>query len=63
MEYIAIPKSDFIKYFRVVEVKEDTVRGVKNEITLSKNKRKTKRKRRREPSSSSGSSKFSEESE
>ena len=49
MEYIAIPKSDFIKYFRIAEVKEDTLRAVKNEIKIKKRKR----KRRREPSSSS----------
>ena len=61
MEYIAIPKSDFIKYFRIAEVKEDTLRAVKNEIALPKRKR--KRKRRREPSSSSESSKSSESSE
>ena len=45
MEYIAIPKSDFLKYFSVTEVKEDTLRAVKHEIALPK--RKGKRKRRR----------------
>ena len=61
MEYIAIPKADFLRYFRIAEVKEDTLRAVKNEIALPKRKR--KRKRRREPSSSSESSKSSESSE
>ena len=61
MEYIAIPKADFLRYFRIAEVKEDTLRAVKNEIALPKRKR--KRKRRREPSSSSESSKSAESSE
>ena len=44
MEYIAIPKSEFIKHFKIVEVKEDTVRAVRDEIKIKKNKRKKKRR-------------------
>ena len=44
MEYIAIPKSEFIKHFKIVEVKEDTVRAVRDEIKIKKNKRKRKRR-------------------
>ena len=44
MEYIAIPKSEFIKHFKIVEVKEDSVRAVRDEIKIKKNKRKRKRR-------------------
>ena len=44
MEYIAIPKSEFIKHFKIVEVKEDSVRAVRDAIKIKKNKRKRKRR-------------------
>ena len=44
MEYVAIPKSEFIKHFKIVEVKEDSVRAVRDEIKIRKNKRKRKRR-------------------
>lgn len=62
MEYIAIPKSEFIKYFRIAEVKEDTLRAVKNEITIKKRKRKAKRQKTKRRETSSESSSESSES-
>ena len=50
MEYIAIPKSEFIKHFKIVEVKEDSVRAIRDAIKIKKN-----RKRKRRYSSSSES--------
>ena len=43
MEYIAIPKSEFIKHFKIVEVKENSVRAVRDAIKIKKSR---KRKRR-----------------
>ena len=48
MEYIAIPKADFVKYFSVLEAKEGTVKAIKNEIEIGKVS-KRKRKSRRSP--------------
>ena len=56
MEYIAIPKSEFIKHFRIAEVKEDTLRAVKNEITFKKRKRSKQVKRRKRVKSESDDS-------
>ena len=47
MEYIAIPKSEFIKYFKVVEAKKGTIKAIKNEIKIGKSSK--SKKRRREP--------------
>ena len=51
MEYIAIPKADFVKYFKIAEIKEGTVRALKNEIEIRETKPNRKqsksRKRRR----------------
>ena len=48
MEYIAIPKADFIKYFKIIEAKKGKIKAVKNEITI---KKKLKRKRKEKSSS------------
>ena len=59
MEYIAIPKGEFLKYFKIAEVRGDTVRAIRDEITLKKKRsRKSKKavarkKARRIPSESS----------
>ena len=55
MEYVAIPKADFIKYFKIIEAKKGKVKAIKNEIEVKNNgaKRNIKRKRRRECSSES----------
>ena len=45
MEYVAIPKSDFIKYFKIVEAKKGTIKAIKNDIAIRKT---TKKKRKRE---------------
>lgn len=43
MEYVAIPKADFLKYFSILEANEGTIRAIKNEIEIGKT---TKRKRK-----------------
>ena len=58
MEYIAVPKADFLKYFKIAEVKGDTLRAIKDEITIKKKRsrkrtRTNKRKKRRHKSSES----------
>ena len=48
MEYVAIPKSDFLKYFKIAEIKDDTIRAIKNEITIRKpEKKRGKRSKKR----------------
>ena len=48
MEYVAIPKTEFIKHFKIVEVKKGTIKAIKNEITVKKPGR-SKRARKRPP--------------
>ena len=58
MEYIAIPKSEFMKHFAVLEAKKESIRPVKNEIEIrqrSKSKRKNKKRRKRKISSTTES--------
>ena len=47
MEYVAIPKSDFVKYFKVIEAKKGTIKAVKNEIEIRKSSSKSISKRRK----------------
>ena len=42
MEYVAIPKADFMKYFKIIEAKKGKIKAVKNETTIKKLKRKKK---------------------
>ena len=42
MEYIAIPKSDFIKYFKVIESNNGKIKAIKNAVEIKPNR---KRKR------------------
>jgi len=56
MEYIAIPKSEFIKYFKVVEAKKGTIKAIKNEIKIRKSTKSKKRKREPSPSETESSS-------
>jgi hypothetical protein len=42
MEYVAIPKSDFLKYFKIIEAKKGKIKAIKNESTLKKLKRRRK---------------------
>ena len=58
MEYVAIPKSDFVKYFKVIEAKKGTIKAVKNEIEIRKSS--SKRRKRTPPPESSD---FSTESD
>ena len=55
MEYVAIPKSEFIKHFKVLEAKKGTIKAVKNEITIRKSGKSKKRKREPTPIESSTS--------
>ena len=43
MEYIAIPKSEFLKHFKILEAKEDSIRAVKNEIKIKKRRKKRRK--------------------
>jgi len=49
MEYIAIPKSEFIKHFKILEAKKGTIKAIKNEITVRKSAKSKKRKREPTP--------------
>lgn len=53
MEYVAIPKTEFIKYFTVLEAKKGTIKAIKNEITIGKTKKSRKRRRSPYPSTTS----------
>ena len=62
MEYIAIPKAEFIKHFKILEAKKGSLRAIKNEIEIGKTKEVSRkhhkkqssvRKRKRKISSSS----------
>ena len=62
MEYIAIPKAEFIKHFKILEAKKGSLRAIKNEIEIGKTKevsgkhhkkQSSVRKRKRKISSSS----------
>ena len=54
MEYVAIPKSEFLKYFKIIEAKKGKVKAIKNEIEVKKDAKqsnpdsKRERKRQRE---------------
>ncbi len=68
MEYVAIPKSDFLKHFKIAEVKDNTVRAIKDELEIRKTQgkrrssRSTKRakKRRRSPTPATSATEISE---
>ena len=53
MEYVAIPKADFMKYFKIIEANKGQVKAIKNEVKIttsrregkSENKRQSKRRR------------------
>ena len=47
MEYVAVPKSDFLKFFKIAEVRGDTVRAIKDEITIRKRRHKKRRIKKR----------------
>ena len=49
MEYIAIPKADFIKYFKVIEAKKGKVKAISSDVEIWPKKKKQGRKRKREP--------------
>lgn len=48
MEYVAIPKTEFVKHFKILDAKKGSIKAIKDEITIKKS-RKIKRKRRRSP--------------
>ena len=72
MEYIAIPKSEFLKHFTIQEAKDGSIRPLKDEIEIrerTKKKRRTKKssksskKRRKVSQSTTEESETSQESE
>jgi hypothetical protein len=56
MEYIAIPKADFIKYFKIIEAKKGSIKAIKNEIEVRKKSKHTIRKKKRSRRSSKSES-------
>ena len=65
MEFVAIPKSDFLKYFKIIEPKKGSIRSLKsNELEIKKVKKRRKEKSREHrsppPTDSSNSSDSSE---
>jgi hypothetical protein len=52
MEYVAIPKSDFLKYFKVLESKKGTIRAVRNAVALRSGPRKQGKRRIEQTTSS-----------
>ena len=42
MEYVAISKADFLKYFKIIESKKGKIKAVKNESSIKKLKRRKK---------------------
>ena len=71
MEYIAIPKSEFLKHFTIQEAKEGSVRAIQDEIEIRersrkkrKNKKsKAKKRRRKNSESTTEDSETTQESE
>jgi energy-coupling factor transporter ATP-binding protein EcfA2 len=64
MEYIAIPKADFLKYFKIIEAKKGSIKAIKNEIAVKgKSKRKTRKRNRSDRFSNSESDSKSEDTE
>ena len=62
MEYVAIPKSEFLKHFTIQEAKEGSIRAIKDEIEIRKtSKRKPKRRKRRKYSSETTSGSTTEQ--
>ena len=45
MEYIAISKADFMKYFKIIEAKNNQIKAIENEVTVKRNKRKQPKKK------------------
>ena len=62
MEYIAIPKAEFIKHFKIIEAKDGTVQAIKDAIEIRKTKPSTRRKKRRRRSPSPTDTESSSES-
>lgn len=62
MEYVAIPKSDFLKYFKIIKSTQGKVKAIKNEIEIKK-KHKRRRKRSPTPETSGSTTDDSTESE
>ena len=60
MEYVAIPKADFVKYFKIISTSKGKVKSIKNETKIPKELKKLSKKRKRTrsptPESTSGSS-------
>jgi len=51
MEYVAIPKADFLKYFKIIKNNKGKVRALKNEIEIKQKAKRRKRERSPTPES------------
>ena len=60
MEYIAIPKTEFLKHFTIQEAKQDTIRQIKDEIEI---REKPKRRRKNKSKKAKRRRKYTESSE
>ena len=60
MEYIAIPKTEFLKHFTIQEAKSDTIRQIKDEIEI---REKPKRRRKNKTKKAKRRRKYTESSE
>jgi len=62
MEYVAIPKSEFLKYFKIIKAKKGEIQAIKNEIEVKEDSKqsnsdsKRERKRRRKYAETSSES-------
>lgn len=52
MEYIAIPKSDFLKYFKIIKSTKGKVKAIKNEIEIKKKCKRRRKERSPTPNTS-----------
>ena len=63
MEYVAIAKTDFIKYFKIVKSSKGKVKAIKNEIEIKKKIKRRRKERSPTPETSGTSTDASIESE
>ena len=47
MEYVAIPKTEFLKHFKIIEAKKGSIKAIKDEIEIGKTTKRSDRKDRK----------------
>ena len=62
MEYIAIPKSDFIKYFKIIDAKDGKIKAIKNEVAIKPKRKKQSSQKNNKRAKYSGDSNSNSES-